>query len=130
MRNLFWTAVFLLTPCSVFADWRDQDYVVQAFNLIALNNEYDNQQHPIRKWHQPIRMWLDHRVGDEQLHTQLVEMQVSHLAEVTGHDIAMATSLDSANFHVVFTQQSSWQDETRELIGSSATNLPLHSSPK
>lgn len=125
MRNLVCGLLMTFTALPVMAEWTENAYIAKAFNLIALSNEYDDRQYPVRKWHLPIRVWLDHRVGDEELHTKLVQMQMMHLADVTGHDIDMADSLESANIRVLFTRQATWQAETRELIGPSGGSLPF-----
>ncbi|MCL1037841.1 DUF2927 domain-containing protein [Shewanella submarina] len=118
--------LLIMLAMPVSAEWSDNAYVSKAFNLIALNNEYDDHEYPVRKWHRPIRVWLDHRVGDEELHTKLVQMQMMHLGDITGHDIGMADSEQSANVRVLFTRQATWQAETRELIGPSGGSLPFY----
>ncbi|MDD1784112.1 DUF2927 domain-containing protein [Enterovibrio sp. ZSDZ35] len=115
MRHLFWGLILSLLSTPSLAAWNDPAHVKRAFKLIALSNEYDNHNHPIRKWQQPIRVFLDHRVGDEALHTMLANIQLNDLARVTGHDIQVVDSVQEANIRMVFTRQSRWQDETREL---------------
>ncbi len=62
MRKLIWGLLLSLLCAPALANWNDPAYVKRAFSLIALNNEYDNLSHPVRKWHKPIRVYLDHRV--------------------------------------------------------------------
>ncbi|MBV7299034.1 DUF2927 domain-containing protein [Enterovibrio paralichthyis] len=115
MRKLIWGLLLSLLCAPALANWNDPAYVKRAFSLIALNNEYDNLSHPVRKWHKPIRVYLDHRVGDAPLHTMLTTIQLGDLARVTGHDIALVDAPGKANIRVVFTTEKRWQDETREL---------------
>ncbi|MGI2259450.1 DUF2927 domain-containing protein [Shewanella sp. GXUN23E] len=115
-----------LLSLPALADWRDADYVLRAFELIALNNEYEAQSFPVRKWRQPLKVWLDHRVGDKALHTQLVQLHLAHLAEVTGHPVELVSQKEQANVRVLFTKQASWQAETRALAGAGSENLPFH----
>ncbi|WP_028023762.1 DUF2927 domain-containing protein [Enterovibrio calviensis] len=118
MRHLVLGLLFSLLISPVQAAWDDEAYVEKAFELIALNNEYDDNTHPIRKWHQPINVWIDHRVGDQELHTMLVRMHLKHLSKVTGHTVQLVDTLEQSNLRMVFTRQSRWQDETREIWGA------------
>ncbi|MCS6122643.1 DUF2927 domain-containing protein [Shewanella baltica] len=110
-----------LTPAS---DWKNLTYITQAFSEIALKNEYDVAKHRVRKWRIPVRVFVEHQVGDRALHTQLVQMHLAHLAEITGHDIQLVDTLLDANLHLVFTRQSQWESEVNRLMGpSSAKNV-------
>lgn len=110
-----------LTPAS---DWKNLTYITQAFSEIALKNEYDVAKHRVRKWRIPVRVFVEHQVGDRALHTQLVQMHLAHLAEITGHDIQLVDTLLDANLHLVFTRQSQWESEVMRLMGpSSAKNV-------
>ncbi|WP_310184823.1 DUF2927 domain-containing protein [Shewanella putrefaciens] len=100
--------------------WQNPDYIRQAFSHIALNNEYDTYKHRVRKWQVPIRVFIEHQVADGALHTQLVQMHLSHLTEITGHDIRLVDSLEKANLHLVFTRQSLWANEIVRLMGPGA----------
>ncbi|WP_293631793.1 DUF2927 domain-containing protein [Shewanella sp. CG12_big_fil_rev_8_21_14_0_65_47_15] len=108
-------------------DWKNAAYIIQAFGEVALNNEYDNAKHGVRKWRMPIRVFIEHQVGDSALHTQLVQMHLTHLAEITGHDIQRTNTPSEANIHLVFTRQSQWTSEVERLMGQSATKN-LHGS--
>lgn len=106
------------------AAWQSSLYIRQAFSEVALKNEYDKAKHRIRKWHIPVRVFIEHQVGDRALHTQLVQMQLTHLAEITGHDMQLVDTLADANLHLVFTRQSLWASEVTRLMGvNSAQNI-------
>lgn len=64
-----------------------------------------------------MRVFIEHQVGDRALHTQLVQMQLTHLAEITGHDMQLVDTLADANLHLVFTRQSLWASEVTRLMG-------------
>ena len=108
-------------------DWKNAADIIQAFGEVALNNEYDNAKHGVRKWRVPIRVFIEHQVGDSVLHTQLVQMHLAQLADITGHDIQQTNTLPEANIHLVFTRQSQWASEVERLMGQSATQN-LHGS--
>lgn len=103
-------------------DWKNPAYIIQAFDEIALKNEYDKDKHRVRKWRQPVRVFVEHQVGDNGLHAQLVQMHLSHLAQITGHSIAKVDTLEEANLHLVFTRQSQWADVVMRLMGASAAS--------
>lgn len=103
-------------------DWKNPTYIIQAFDEIALKNEYDKDKHRVRKWRQPVRVFVEHQVGDNGLHAQLVQMHLSHLAQITGHSIVKVDSLEEANLHLVFTRQSQWADVVMRLMGASAAS--------
>lgn len=105
---------------SLASEWKTPQYLQQAFVEVALRNEYDSAKHLVRKWRQPLRIWLDHRVGDEQKHTELAKMHIEHLAEITEHELGLVSRLAQANVHVLFTRQSRWMQEVSELLGSHA----------
>ena len=106
------------------AAWQSSLYIRQAFSEVALKNEYDKAKHRIRKWYIPVRVFIEHQVGDRALHTQLVQMQLTHLAEITGHDMQLVDTLADANLHLVFTRQSLWASEVMRLMGvNSAQNV-------
>ncbi|MGR3968696.1 DUF2927 domain-containing protein [Shewanella sp. 1180_01] len=114
-----------LTPAlGPVADWKNLAYITQAFSEVALKNEYDKDKHRVRKWHVPVRVFIEHQVGERAMHTQLVQMHLAHLAEITGHDIQLVDTLLDANLHLVFTRQSQWESEVTRLMGpSSAKNV-------
>lgn len=126
---------FLKTTCSLILltllclsahveaePWQDEAFLVQAFNEVALHNEYEAVAMPVRKWNKPVKVWLTHKVAEADKHTQLVQMHLSHLSQITGHSISLADDNKSANVHVVFTQQSSWAQDVAQLMGKGATN--------
>ncbi|WAL78448.1 DUF2927 domain-containing protein [Shewanella sp. DAU305] len=118
------TQPVLIPTLTPVADWKNLTYITQAFSEIALKNEYDVAKHKVRKWRIPVRVFVEHQVGDRALHTQLVQMHLAHLAEITGHDIQLVDTLLDANLHLVFTRQSQWESEVTRLMGpSSAKNV-------
>lgn len=118
------TQPVLIPTLTPVADWKNLTYITQAFSEIALKNEYDVAKHKVRKWRIPVRVFVEHQVGDRALHTQLVRMHLAHLAEITGHDIQLVDTLLDANLHLVFTRQSQWESEVTRLMGpSSAKNV-------
>ena len=118
---------FLLgsAPLSSFAAsrWQEPGYLVTAFTEVALRNEYSRRDHVVRRWKQPIKVWLDHQVGDQDLHTDLVRMHIEHLSSLMKHPITFAGSSDLANLTIVFTQQRHWKAQVGKLFGKRAEKV-------
>ncbi len=99
--------------------WKKASYISESFREIALYNEYDHthRQQKLRKWQGPIYYWIDHQVGQQALHRQLVELHFEHLAILTGLSITAASSRKAANFIIVFTQASRFDQAVRKTLG-------------
>lgn len=84
-----------------------RDQLVRNFDTIVFHNEFDgNEDSRLRKWTDPLRIYLDVRAGDPALLGNTVEAHIAHLAQITGHDIALTGNIDEANISVVFERNS------------------------
>ena len=101
--------------------WLDPSFVERAFYSVALEHEYPSGNHPLAKWNQPIRIWLDHRVGDETLHQELAELHVQHLAQITGLSIEFVSKQSQANVHWIYTRESKWINEAKSALNLRST---------
>jgi hypothetical protein len=81
--------------------WKTPERLVDAFVELALRSEYSSRETPVRKWVSPIRYHVVHRVGDADLHEQLVATHLWHLAQITELDIAPTATPGEANFLIV-----------------------------
>lgn len=97
--------------------WKDPEIVEQVFYLVALHNEYSQEQQKIRKWTQPIHIFLDHQVPDQELHTDLARMQIEHLSKLTNHPIDFVETPEQANVIWQYTRQSKWEESVRSMMG-------------
>lgn len=120
MRLLLFLLCFW--PLSLLADarWQAPAYLQQAFIDIALRNEYTSQGRYLRRWREPVKVWLDHQVPDQELHTGLVAMHLKHLEQLTGHPIRLVSRKKEANLRLVFTRQSRWREQVGQLFGKQA----------
>lgn len=83
------------------------DQIIRNFDTIVFHNEFDdNEDSRLRKWSDPVRIYLDIRAGDPAVILETVGAHVAHLAEITGHDIALTENLAEANTTVVFERDS------------------------
>ncbi|WP_297309851.1 DUF2927 domain-containing protein [Neptuniibacter sp.] len=123
----FVTALFFtFVSASSLADdihWHKPEFIERAFVEIALRNEYTRQGNFVRKWKKPIKIWLDHQVADQQMHTDLVRMHIEHLTQITGHPIQLVSSESQANLKIVFTRQVDWKRQVGRLFGKKAESV-------
>lgn len=100
------------------AQWKTPDGLVDAFVELALKSGYSTRINPVRKWAVPIRYAVVHRVGEEQLHSRLVETHLAHLSQITGLSIEPARSAEQANYVVVLTHEDQLEADTRFHMGA------------
>lgn len=87
--------------------WLDEDYLVQAFEQIALRSEYQpGQPQPLRKWRRPVRVYIDHRIGFETIQQQLVDDHLATLASLIDLPIERVKSRKKANMVILFEHSS------------------------
>lgn len=117
--------LLMLFPLSASANgtssWQNAAFIEQAFEQVALKNEYDTKTHRVRKWLAPVSLFIEHDIGDVALHRQLVDMHLAHLASITGHPMALVNDSKFANITLVFTRQSHWHAWVNRLMGPQAS---------
>ncbi|MGF1753753.1 DUF2927 domain-containing protein [Vibrio makurazakiensis] len=102
--------------------WLDPAFVENAFYQVALKNEYASGSKPLSKWNKPLKVWIDHRVGDQELHQELTEMHLQHLEQVTGLSIQLVKHESQANIKWLFTRESRWIEEVPNITGVKSTD--------
>ncbi|ARP38625.1 DUF2927 domain-containing protein [Vibrio syngnathi] len=109
-------ALLSFNAASTPLTWLDRTFVETAFYHVALQHEYSQGNKPLSKWKQPIKIWVDHRVGDEELHQELTELHIQHLSEVTKHPITIVKKESEANVKWIYTKQSQWVSEAKSIL--------------
>lgn len=94
---------------------------------VALKNEHAPDSNRVRKWRAPIRVWIEHQVGDHELHEELVRLHLEDLARITGHSIAHTQDKARANVILIFGRFENMQRLAREFMGTDAVEA-LHGS--
>ncbi|MDK9704518.1 MAG: DUF2927 domain-containing protein [Sulfuritalea sp.] len=94
---------------------------MDSFVEVALRSAYSTRKHSVRKWAVPVDYSIVHHVGDEMLHTRLIERHFRHLAEITGLSIQPAPSPVAANFIVVLTREESLVGDLLRYYGTHST---------
>lgn len=115
--------LMLLCSSSVHATgqtWLDISFVRAAFLDVALKNEYSSGDKPLVKWQQPIKVWVKHKVGDQDLHDELVDAHLQHLQLVTNHPIYRVATREQANVVWIFTRESLWHQDISQEMGKDA----------
>ncbi len=101
--------------------WLDRAFIETAFYNVALQHEYSSGTKPLAKWQQPIKIWIDHRVGDQELHQELAELHIQHLGQVTQHPISLVNKESEANIKWIYTRQSKWISESKRVLNLKST---------
>lgn len=117
--------VSLMTSSELLANqithtWRDPKFIEAAFINVALRNEYSVGSKPLVKWQQPVKIWVEHKVGDNDLHDELTNAHIRHLEQVTGHLIRRVNSADQANVTWIYTRESKWREDIEAHFGAGA----------
>lgn len=117
--------IYLIPAFSLSAKenaWTNINYISQSFFEVALGNEHNTSQNKnLRKWKSPIKIYVEHQTGDQQLHDQLLDAHIKQLKTITKFNISRVKDPSDANIFYYFTQQSSLKALVREKLGSSAT---------
>lgn len=121
-----WWLILLLNTSAVLAEeaWQSPEYLQQAFNEVALHTEYVAGEQVVRKWQQPIKVWLEHHADRAEQHTSLTTAHLRHLAQITGHPIGLAASAAEANMTVVFSQSAQWRQEVARVSDNKSLPPP------
>jgi len=107
-RTLILLLACLLTA-SVFAatqkklpHWQNPKYIEHAFLDIAMRGEYEQVRPLIRKWHQPLRVWVNSTSGDAEEQRWLIAMHFHHLSEITNLPVHFVPNKEQANVKIFF----------------------------
>ena len=122
IRRRGWLLFLLFCPLLAGAQqaWQRPGFIIDSLVEVALRSEYGRDPMRLRKWTEPVRVHVDHRVGDPALHNQLVDAQLSQLADITGHSIRRVNGTAGANVELVLLRQSDlpglWQQRAGEPV--------------
>lgn len=123
MARIACLVISLLISSHAFAvrqTWLEPEFVKRAFLEVALKNEYSGGDKPLVKWHQPVKIWVEHRVGDIELHEQLTHAHIEHLRQITSHPIERVSKREQANVIWIYTKESLWRQDIKREIGPHA----------
>jgi len=133
LKNCFAIFCFVIA-CTAGSDsfarsWQSSDYIKQSFYEVALGSEYgDHVNNGLRKWQQPLRIYVEHQVPDKALHQELLMAQISHLSTITKLDIELTSNKAQANVHYYFTNQAKLKPLVLKKLGAKAVEHLLGSA--
>lgn len=106
--------------------WQSPDFIQQAFEAVALHDEFSAGERPIRKWQSPLKVWIEDKTDNPAQHRYLTETHLNHLSKLTTHPIQWADTATQANVTVLFTEQKKWVEDVRSMLGERATQHLRH----
>ena len=108
--------------------WPNLNYIADSFFEVGLGSEYgDSSNLNLRKWKKPLRIYVEHQIGDQQLHNELLNAHIKHLKKITNFDIKRVAEKSEANVYYYFTRQSSLSELVKNELGESVVEY-LHGS--
>lgn len=113
--GVLWLAT--ASPLLAQEAWQDPYFMQDAFIQVVLKNEYGPARLRVRKWQQPIKLWLEDQTPEAAQHATLVNIHSKHLASLTGLSIERAPNIAQANFFVVFSLGANWHAEVERISG-------------
>ena len=87
--------------------WPQISYISNSFLEVGLGAEHGKSHNlNLRKWNKPLRIYVEHQIGDQPLHDQLLDAHISQLVKITNFDISRVKNKSEANVYYYFTKQS------------------------
>lgn len=110
------------------AHWQSSRYIENSFVTIALGREHGHATGRLSKWSSAIRFAISDHTADSKLHQQMTKQHLSHLAAITGLDIAPSQSSPQANLQIIFASENDLDTLLQSDFGiSSESVLKKHS---
>jgi len=100
--------------------WQKTAFITNSFFEVALGFEHRPAQQKVRKWQQSIKVYVEHQVGDSQLHDELLNAHIKDLQQITKLDIRRVKSKQQANVQYYFTSQQKLPELVAKVSGKSA----------
>lgn len=85
--------------------WQNKRYIEDSFYDIVLRGEYEQVRPVIRRWAQPLRIWMRSTAGDAFEQKRLLAMHFIHLGDIIGLPVELVDHREQANVRVFFTSE-------------------------
>lgn len=105
IARLCWLLLCLPLTLAAAEPWQRPGFILDSLVEVGLRAEYGRDPMILRRWQEPIRVYIDHRVPEHELRDRLVDAHLKQLADITGHSIARVDSRSRANVELIFLQQ-------------------------
>ena len=102
------------------AHWQDKQYIEHSFYDIALRAEYQPVAPVVKKWQQPLRVWMHSNAGDVQEQAHLLKSHLQQLHNITGLPVHFVKSKAQANVRVFFVDEQDASEITTQEIHATA----------
>lgn len=125
-----WVIPLIANSSNSLQPWQDPNYIQQAFNEIALKNEYRHTEGRILKWQMPIRyQFVYHNLKKNTLIEQLFHTHLQHLQAITNHPIQhyQPHLSGSANLLIHLTPDTNYQKIIQETTPNAPQGLARNS---
>ncbi|MDX1353355.1 MAG: DUF2927 domain-containing protein [Thiomicrorhabdus sp.] len=111
-----------------YTAWQNPDYILKAFQEIALKNEYQTTQKRILKWQKPIHYQFHYKaLKRNPLVENLFNTHLQHLSAITGLEIT-PTLGQSANLNIYLTQDKLYADVIHQYTASKVKGISRDSN--
>ena len=105
-----------------FSAWQDSNYILKAFEEIALKNEYTKTQKRILKWQKPILYQFHYeQLKPIKMVETLFTIHLTHLSHITGLEIKPTNR--QANLNIYLTQDNHYADVIKKHTGTKVKNI-------
>ncbi len=124
VRHGGWLLMLTTSLACAEEPWQSPAYLQQAFVEVALRNEYVAGEQTVRKWQQPVKVWLVQHADQSDKTAWLTRAHLQHLSQLTGLPISMAKRAAEANMTVVFSQAAQWRQDIAQISGNARLQPP------
>ena len=118
---------FFAAAPGVFASaehWQNKRYIEESFYDIAMRGEFENIRPVIRKWHQPLRIWISSTAGDAAQQRWMLSMHFLHIGQIAGLPVEFVPHREQANVRVFFASDREFSEVvTREMSATAAQQV-------
>lgn len=128
---LFFAIILNLLASPAFAKqaWQNMAYIQDAFNEIALKNEYKLSTMKVLKWRVPIHYNIQfYKMKQFDLAKKITKIHLNHLQEITEHPFYASSSKRKTNFSIIFTQDKNYQRAIQNFSTTKVKNIERESN--
>lgn len=104
--------------------WQDPAYIERIFYDIALHGEHEQLRPVVRKWNQPLKVWIASSAGDAAQQRWMLAMHFLHLGSITGLPVEFVPSSRLANIRIFFTGKDTDQVVAKQMSHTAQSVMP------
>ncbi len=129
MPLLFFVSLLFAHPSSQAAinkspHWHDKNYIEYSFYDVALRGEHEVVRPVIKKWREPLRVWVSSTAGNMRDQHALLASHLKMLTDITQLPIQSTQQPQHANVRIFFTHElEAIQVASQEISPTAAQHL-------